>query len=328
MKKITELIKCNYKFIIFIIVLLIVFLTPMPYYIEAPGGITSLDDKVIIKNKKIDGSYNLSYVSEYKGSIPMLIYAYFNKDYDIYKKEDILLEEETDTEYLKRDKLYLEESISNAIIAAYNEASEYIEIKDRYLYVGYKLENSNTNLEIGDSILKINGIKVNSKDDVNNLLKDMKENDKLNIDVSNDGKKYKREAKIIVEDDKKIIGIVPIEVIDYDVDPEVEIIMDKNESGGSGGLMLSLAIYDLLSDDNIANGRKIAGTGTISLDGIVGPIGGVEYKIKGAVKDLADVFLVPLENYDEAKKVIKENNYKLKLVKINTLKEAIEYLKK
>ena len=326
MLNIKNFIKSNYKFIILIISLLLIFLTPMPYYIEAPGGITSLDNKVTIGNKKIDGSYNLSYVAEYRGSIPMLIYAYFNKDFDIYKKEEILLEEETNSEYLKRDKLYLEQSISNAVIAAYKQAGKTVNINSSYLYVGYILENSDTNLEIGDCIIKINGLKITSKEEVNKLLNGANKGDKLDIVVLNDGKEYKKEARVITEDGKNLIGIVPIEVIDYDVLPEVEIIMAENESGGSGGLMLSLAIYDLLSDNNLAKGRKIAGTGTIEADGSVGKIGGIEYKIKGAVKDSADIFFVPDENYEEAVKVKKENNYKLKLVKVSTLKEAINYL--
>lgn len=41
-----------------------------------------------------------------------------------------------------------------------------------------------------------------------------------------------------------------------------------------------------------------------------------------------DIVLVPEANYEEAKKVVENNNYKLKLVKINTFEEAIDYLSK
>ena len=92
--------------------------------------------------------------------------------------------------------------------------------------------------------------------------------------------------------------------------------------------MLSLTIYDLLVKENLSHGRTIAGTGTIDKNGNVGEIGGVKYKIKGAVKDKADIFFVPKDNYKEAKKIVDKNKYKLKLVKVNTLKEAIEYLRK
>ena len=68
-----QIIKDNYKYIIILAILAIIFWLPLPYYIDAPGGLTKLNNKVIINNKKIDGSYNLTYVSEYKASIPLLL---------------------------------------------------------------------------------------------------------------------------------------------------------------------------------------------------------------------------------------------------------------
>lgn len=309
------------------VTLAFVFLCPMPYYIDAPGGLTSLNDKVKMENKSLSGSYNLTYVSEYKASIPMLFYSLFNKDYDIYKKSDILLENETDKQYYKRDRLFLEESISNAVVAAYSLANKKVEIKSNYLYVGYILNGSNTDLEIGDKIISIDSKNVLTKKDVKNILKEKKVGDKLIIEVINGKKKYQRSAIVINDNGDNIIGIVPIEVYDYDTFDNIEIKMNKNESGSSGGLMLALTIYDLLSDDDIAKGRVIAGTGTIDSDYNVGEIGGIEYKIKGAVKNKVSVFFVPEANYKEALKIVRKNKYKIKLVKVKTLKEAIDYLK-
>ena len=323
-----QLIKDNYKYIIILAILAIIFWLPLPYYIDAPGGLTKLNNKVIINNKKIDGSYNLTYVSEYKASIPLILFSLINKDYDIYKKEDIVLDNETDKEYYERDRLYLEESISNAVISAYNLAGKDVKISNNYLYVGYILDDSNTDLLVGDSIISIDGVKVSTKEEINKLLSKKKSKDKINIKVIHDNKEYNRYAYLKEKKGKILIGIIPIEVFDYKTDPKVKIKSSKSESGGSGGLMLSLTIYDLLVKENLSHGRTIAGTGTIDKNGNVGEIGGVKYKIKGAVKDKADIFFVPKDNYKEAKKIVDKNKYKLKLVKVNTLKEAIEYLKK
>ncbi len=325
-----QLIKDNYKYIIILAILAIIFWLPLPYYIDAPGGLTKLNNKVIINNKKIDGSYNLTYVSEYKASIPLILFSLINKDYDIYKKEDIVLDNETDKEYYERDRLYLEESISNAVISAYKLANKDVKISNNYLYVGYILDDSNTDLLVGDSIISIDGVKVSTKEGINKLLSKKKSKDKINIKVIHDSKEYNRYAYLKEKKGKILIGIIPIEVFDYKTDPKVKIKSSKSESGGSGGLMLSLTIYDLLVKENLSHGRSIAGTGTIDRYGNVGEIGGVKYKIKGAVKDKADIFFVPKDNYKEAKKIVdkNKNKYKLKLVKVNTLKEAIEYLRK
>ena len=323
-----NLIKNNYKFRIALVLILLIFWLPLPYYIDAPGGLTNLNKKVTIKDKKIDGSYNLTYVSEYKASIPLIVYSWFNKDYDIYKKEDILLDNESDKEYYERDRLFLEESLSNAVISAYSLAGKKVDKNNNYLYVGYILDNSNNDLKVGDSIISIDGVKVNTKEEVNKLLSKKNVDDKISIKVKNNNKEYTRYAYLKKEKDKIIIGIIPIEVFDYKVNPKVDIKTSASESGGSGGLMLALTIYDLLVDKNLSKGRIIAGTGTIDSNGNVGEIGGIKYKIKGAVKDKAEVFFVPKDNYKEAKKLVDKRGYKIKLVKVNTLEDAVNYLKK
>jgi PDZ domain-containing protein len=73
-------------------------------------------------------------------------------------------------------------------------------------------------------------------------------------------------------------------------------------SGPSAGLMFALCIIDKLTPDDLAHGRVIAGTGTITPDGNVGPIGGVQQKLYGAASHGVTEFLVPAANCDEARK--------------------------
>ena len=325
MKKIKEYLKENYKFIIVLILFSILCIYPLPYYIDAPGGVTNLDSKIKIGDSKINGSYNMTYVNEYRATIPTILYALV-RNFDIYKKRDVMLVEETDKEYNLRDKLYLEESLSNAVAVAYTKANKKINIKNNYLYVGYVLENSNNDLEVGDRVISIDDIKVNTKKEINDLLSKKNVGSNVKIKVTNNNKEYERNAKIINEDGKNIIGFVPIEVYNYETSPKVTIRMDKNESGSSGGLMLSLAIYDILENSDLAKGRKIAGTGTIDLDGNVGEIGGIKYKVQAAAKNKVDVFFVPSDNYKEATKTVKKSKLKLNLVKVNSIDDAINYL--
>ena len=73
-------------------------------------------------------------------------------------------------------------------------------------------------------------------------------------------------------------------------------------------------------------GNKICGTGTIDKEGVVGEIGGIKYKLQGAKRRKCDMFLVPKENYDEAYKIIKDKNYKIKLYKVETFNDALKIL--
>ena len=88
-------------------------------------------------------------------------------------------------------------------------------------------------------------------------------------------------------------------------------------------------IYDSLIKEDLTKGLKIAGTGTIDENGLVGEIDGVKYKLIGAVDSGADLFLVPSgNNYKEAVKTKEEKGYKIKIIKIKTFDEAVKYLKK
>ena len=75
-----------------------------------------------------------------------------------------------------------------------------------------------------------------------------------------------------------------------------------NIGGPSAGLMFALGIIDKLGPASLTGGKHIAGTGTIEVDGTVGPIGGIAEKLLGARgRQGATVFLVPDGNCREAK---------------------------
>ena len=122
------------------------------------------------------------------------------------------------------------------------------------------------------------------------------------------------------------IGVSLLTTYEYETDPEVTITSKASEAGSSGGLMMSLAIYNQLVPEDITGGMKIVGTGTIDIEGNVGEIGGVRYKLIGAVKNDADLFICPEENYEEAMSVKKEKDYDITIISVSTFLEAIEKL--
>ncbi len=69
--------------------------------------------------------------------------------------------------------------------------------------------------------------------------------------------------------------------------------------GPSAGMMLSLGIIDKLTPGELNGGKFVAGTGTITPDGTVGPIGGIEQKLVGARRAGATLFLAPAANCAE-----------------------------
>lgn len=327
-EKIKSFIKENYKFLIVYIIVLTLCLWPLPFYIYTGGGIINLDKRFSIENEiKEKGSFNLAYVKNIKATIPTYLLSYLF-DWDVesidgYKIDDT----ESNRDIWKREKLYLQESIDNAIINAYKLAGEEIIINKEIYKILSLDENADTDLLIDDAILKINNQSVNNYDDIKRIVNDSDYGDKLDILVLRENKEVNCYAKVIENDNEKKMGIYLIKTFDYEYDRDIKLNFTKREGGSSGGFMLSLAIYNRLIDKDLTNGLKIVGTGTIDSEGKVGSIGGVEYKLKGAVKKKADIFFVPNgENYIDAMEEMREHNYKIELVPVDTLSDAINYL--
>lgn len=327
--KVKNFLKRNIIGIVIYITLIVILLIEFPYYIEAPGGIINIQDRIKIDNNyKSNGTLNLSYVSEYKATLITLLYSFFNKDWKVISTKDVLANNETASDYELRDKLLLEESYTNAIYLGYKEANCEVEVLSEELYVDFLFEDSNTNLEVGDKILEIDGKKVTSKDEVNKMISSYNIGDKVDIKVYKNNKEYIRQATLVEYDKKPIIGISIVKIRKIKTKPDIDINYKSSESGPSGGLMLSLAIYNNLTPYDITNGKTIVGTGTIDEDGNVGSIGGVQYKLKAAVKNNADIFIVPNgENYEDAMKLKKKNHYEIEIKGVSTFNEAITYLK-
>ena len=104
---------------------------------------------------------------------------------------------------------------------------------------------------------------------------------------------------------------------------EKNIRFDVERTGGpSGGMIFAIGVIELLTPRDILGGRHIAGTGTIAIDGRVGPIGGINQKIRTAHKAGAQVFLAPLGNQSD----ITNPPQGIKIVFVATLTDAIKAL--
>ena len=104
-----------------------------------------------------------------------------------------------------------------------------------------------------------------------------------------------------------------------------KIIFKTGETGGpSGGLVFSIGLVELLTEKDLLQKRHIAGTGTITARGIVGPIGGINEKIMSAQKVGATVFFAPVDNADEISNVPDG----IKVITVATLAQAINYLER
>lgn len=311
------------------IIIAIVFLIPVDYTVTIGGGTINIKDKVIVEetNNEIKGSFSMAYVKELKGNVLTYLIGTINPNYEVNSTKDVTLVNETKEEYNDRERTYFLSSLDNATMVAYNAAGKKINITKEKLIVSYIMDGALTDVKINDQIISVNNTSVNSIEDISKIVNTKNLGEKLNIKVLRNNKEVICHGTIFNYDNTKKLGIAASIEYEYETDPKITFKFSNNELGPSGGLMTTLEIYNKLIEEDITKGRNIIGTGTIDKDGNVSEIGGVTYKIKGAIKEKADIFILPKENYQEALAFIKENNYNIKLIPVSTFTEALELLK-
>jgi PDZ domain-containing protein len=182
------------------------------------------------------------------------------------------------------------------------------------------------NLKKGDLITAVDGKKVEMAADAVNIIKNRNIGDIVEITIIRDEKKIDFDLETLElegnEGNPSIGVLISSKGLDYNIPGEVNF-KTENIIGPSAGSVFSLEIYNQLIPEDITGGHRIAGTGTISLDGEIGRIDGVKYKIMAAKEAGVDLFIVPEENYEIASQFAGD----LKLLKVKTIKEIIEYLK-
>jgi PDZ domain-containing protein len=121
-----------------------------------------------------------------------------------------------------------------------------------------------------------------------------------------------------------IVGIFLHPALEIELPRSLKISIDMGSVGGpSAGLGLALQLYQQLGHD-VDRGYKVATTGTISLDGTVGAIGGVKQKTIGALRAHIDVFLVPADG-DNAKEARRYAGG-MRIIPVTTFQQALRAL--
>ena len=106
-----------------------------------------------------------------------------------------------------------------------------------------------------------------------------------------------------------------------EADSDIEATFGLSKVGGpSAGSMFALGIVDELTPGDLTGGKDIAGTGTIALDGSIGPIGGIEQKMAGAKTDGSGYFLAPASNCADVVGNVPDG---LEVYAVSTLHEAV-----
>ncbi|MCU9612217.1 PDZ domain-containing protein [Caldibacillus lycopersici] len=322
--------------VLVVIVVLFLNLYTLPYYVSRPGMAEEIDTVIDVEDGyDAEGKLMLTTVWMGQANIISYLMTKFNKYYELYPLEDVRYEDETDEEYNVRQLYYMEDSQESALQVAFEKAGKEVHVDYKGIYVLSVLENAPATdiLVPGDRITKIDNHAFHSSAEFTEYIQGKKAGDTISVTFTRNDETIEKNITIdeIEEIGKPGIGIGLVDDKEVKTDPSVEINTEKI-GGPSAGLMFSLEIYNQLNEEDITKGYAIAGTGTISVDGVVGPIGGIEQKIVAADKAGAEIFFAPNENgaktsnYQNAVKTAKDIGTDMIIVPVDTFDDAINYL--
>jgi Lon-like protease len=318
----------------------------LPYYVTKPGSAKDLDPIIEVEDGFEDeGKLMLTTVRMGKANIYTYFIASLRKYEHIYPVEEIRRSEETDEEYNVRQLHLMESSKLNAIEVAFEHANKPYSFQYNGVYVlnVYPGMPADDALDPGDMISAIDGNEFSSSQEFIDYISTKSVGDTVEITFTRDGEVQEKEvalAEFSASEGKVGLGIGLVD--DKEIITTPKVTMNTEKIGGpSAGLMFSLQLYNELVERDITHGMKVAGTGTISSNGTVGRIGGIEQKVIAADKAGAEVFFAPMDiipdqikktnpdlqpNYEEALKTAEEIRTDMKIVPVKTFEDALTYL--
>ncbi|NDK89514.1 PDZ domain-containing protein [Gordonia desulfuricans] len=271
---------------------------------------------------KTDGHLNLTTVGVSDGlSLFQAIGMWMSGTYSVQPRETVYPPGQT-TEQTRQQNL---DQMSNSESTATAAALRFLQ-RPTALVAAYVEPSGPAGkvLKTGDVIVSVDGKAVTTAEDVRTTIAKLHPDQQIPVAIVREGTAQTVTVTTGTRPgttDVAYLGVTP-EV--RSADPNVQIDYHVGDIGGpSAGLMLSLSVVDQLSTGSLTRGKFIAGTGTISDTGEVGPIGGVTHKTRAARDNGATVFLVPADNCAEADSDAPDG---LQLVKVTSLQSAVDAL--
>lgn len=298
----------------------------LPYLAYSAGPVSDAADSVVAEEVEFfppAGELLMLTVISQDVNIFEALIAGIDPTVDLVRKQAVRREGESDEEYRNRVLQQMDDSNFRAIAVALQ-------------YLGYEMVPTEvvinevmegvpafSVLELGDTVRSVNGTSIATIADFGPALEGYEVGDIIAIDVVRAGSIVELSVELAERDDEPGVPMIGIVLGELTESPFPIAIEAGDVGGPSAGMMHTIAIIDALTEGELTDGRVIAGTGTIQLDGTVGNIGGIRQKVVGAEAAGAEFILVPQGNYESA---LTAERRSIEIVPVATLDEAISFL--
>ena len=178
-------------------------------------------------------------------------------------------------------------------------------------------------VKVDDVILSANAVPIHNVSDLRAVIKEAGIGHSVELVVDRAGIETTLSVGIAASKEDgttPVIGILCGGKYTFPFSVEIKL---SDVGGSSAGMMFALGIIDTLTPGSLNGGANVAGTGEITADGLVGPIGGIVQKAYGARDSGATWLLVPKDNCADLVGHIPDG---LREVSVSTLDDALAAL--
>lgn len=300
-------------------------LVPLPYYAEGPGPARDVLPLISFEEReRFDATGRMVYTTVRLQRLTPLgaLVAWIDPVRYVIHRDLVFPPGIDRQEEAERSISQMDQSKIDATFVVLTRLEDYPDEHGRGALVQQTVQGCPANGELfpGDVILEIDGRTIGSRRDASRAIDAAGEGESLDFVVEVDG--ATEEASFTREpcgpDRELLVGVSLLDAFPFPVT------MASGDVGGpSAGLMWALGLYELLTPGDLTQGRAIAGTGTIDLEGTVGPIGGIRDKVIAAERSGADIFFVPADNMAELEGL---DTGDLELVPVGSFDDALAEL--
>ena len=326
-------------FILVVAVAIAAFTVPINVVIEAPGptwnvldnGSSSDQDVLKVKGTETyptEGALRMTTVSVsgcpgYPVTTADLIAAWFSSDRRIVDRNEVCPQDQTAEQVEETGKAQMTASQDSAVIAALIETG--MATAMRLTVTEVTEQQDSTEVQVDDVLETIapeggETTTITSFSQLRELMSTIAEGTRVTLGVRR-GEQQVSAALTTIAPQEGTSGSLLGLSLKISVDSPVEASFGLSDVGGpSAGMMFALGLVDKITPGALTGSKDIAGTGTINMDGQVGPIGGIQQKIAGAHGAGSKFFLAPASNCDEVKGHEPEG---MQVFAVSTLHEAV-----
>ncbi len=307
------------------------YVLPSPVALVGPGPVQPVEPLIKVEGASYEPGGHL-YLTALRVSLqPRLgqyILAPLQPDVSTLPKSEALPVGMPGEEFQKLSQRLLQESQTIAQVVALRQAGYSIRSSNADVSVVSLLPGSPaaSQLQPGDIIESADGEDIHTVAELASITQGHLQGEPMALGIRRSGHRQTVTLPALpgpVDTEAPVLGIVAVTVgFEHHFPIDIKLEPGPLSGGPSGGLMYALGIYNALITEDITRGHKIAGTGTLRLNGKVGPVCGVPTKVRAAEAAGVEYFLVPLADSAAARATAQN----MKIIPVQSFQEAVTAL--